>query len=95
MHYDLIGLSRVFSNWQRSGKYLVSIDFKQFDAHRSNIDLLHIKTLLGHKTSMFNEHMKYESYCYPLLFGVDKQIILDRADRLMSGDYLTSFYGTF
>lgn len=92
MHYDLIGLSREFTSWHKKGWNMTSLDFKQFDAHHSLLDLMHVKSITGIKTEIYEKHMAMEGYAYPLLF--QGNVILSRADRLMSGDYLTSFYGT-
>lgn len=72
----------------------MSLDFEQFDSHRSLCDLNQFAIYIGSKTSIFSEHMRLESYAYPLIYGRTGQVILSEANRLMSGHYLTSAFGT-
>jgi len=72
----------------------VCIDYDKFDAHMSSGEIFNIKALLSRQTPYTDLHLEYESYDYPLIESKSGKRMLDRCDKLASGDYITSFAST-
>jgi len=93
---DMITLSKRFDTWYgRDDVSIVCIDYSKFDAHMSSIDVYDIKRRLARKSSFTKMHLDLERLDYPLYDPNNKSHIVERATKLCSGDYLTSFMGTF
>jgi len=73
----------------------VCIDYDKFDAHMSSIDVFDIKRRLARDTPITWKHLNYERFDYPLKYPQQENNVVDRCNKLCSGDYLTSFCSTF
>lgn len=70
------------------------IDYEKFDAHMSSIDVYRTKVKLARRTWFTKQHLNHERYDYPLYHKLTNERIVQFANKLCSGDYLTSFMGT-
>jgi hypothetical protein len=67
-----------------------SMDYSMFDTMISSTDIHKIKNRFGKDIGLKKIHMDLESFDYPLIDGKTREVILSKADRLMSGDYITA-----
>jgi hypothetical protein len=75
---------------KNSDQLFYSMDYSMFDTMISSTDIHKIKSKFGKDIGLKRIHMDLESFDYPLIDGKTKDVILSRADRLMSGDYITA-----
>jgi len=95
LNMNLYALSKRFSSWYKMNGKIVCIDYSKFDAHLSNIDVYFIKREFAKRTPITDMHLDRERFDYPLYYANNDIPIVDFANKLSSGDYLTSFIGTF
>jgi hypothetical protein len=66
------------------------LDYKKFDTTISSLDVYRIKEKFGKFIGNYKWHLDAERYDYPLVNPTNKEIVVDKADRLMSGEYITA-----
>jgi hypothetical protein len=76
--------------------YNYCLDFALFDNSISHCDLYKVQTLAARRTEITDSLLKMQQYDYPFCKrnGTNKEVIQQRATRLMTGHYLTSIVGT-
>jgi len=60
----------------------------------SSVDVFDIKLKIAMDTPFTKLHLDYERLDYPLYDAQSDTYIMERCDKLCSGDYLTSFCST-
>lgn len=77
-------------------KVFVCVDFSKFDMHVGfpNIGIGKIQ-LYNKQVPYADEHCDREQYAYSLYIRKTGKKVIQRADKLMTGDYLTSVMGLF
>jgi len=61
----------------------------------SSIDVYDFKRRFSRVTPFTKLHLEYEAYDYPLVDAKTGVNIIERCNKLCSGDYVTSFASTF
>lgn len=90
-----IELSAYYDRWYETKGNIVCIDYDKFDAHISSIDVFDIKQSFARATPFTIPHLDKERFDYPLVDAKTKTQLVERCNKLCSGEYITSFIGTF
>jgi hypothetical protein len=80
----------IFGRASGNERYLC-LDYEKFDTTISSVDIHRVKQTYGKQyPEFYNTYMDYEDVDYPLLDSRTGTMIIQKADKLMTGDYLTA-----